>query len=107
MRRASANAIRTAPELVLIARVPQSTIESIVPVPLDSLDAFAEPEPSQGATVELASGRLVVVIHGLMTGRLSVHATPADGNDAVEDFLRESGMPHEAIEWRRPLSLHR
>ena len=107
MRRATTNAMSTAPELVLVARVPQSTIESIVPVPLESLDSFAEPEPSKGATIELASGRFVVVIHGLTTGRLSVHATPSDGDEAVEDFLRESGMPHEAIEWRRPLSLRR
>jgi len=102
MRRAASNAMRSTPELALIARVPESTIGSVVPVPLEALDSFAEPEPSKGATIELASGRLVVVIHGLVTGRLSVHATSADADEAVDDFLRESGIPHDAIEWRRP-----
>lgn len=99
MRRAASNAMRSTPELMLIARLPESTIDFVVPVPLEALDSFAEPEPSKGATIELASGRLVVVIHGLVTGRLAIHAQPSD---AVEDFLRESDIPNDAIEWRRP-----
>jgi hypothetical protein len=101
MRRAPADAIQTAPELVLIAHVPAAAIAKAVPIELEPLDAFSEPEPSTGATIELASGRLVVVIYGAVTERISLHAAGADADDAVDDFLQESGIAAEAVEWRR------
>jgi len=68
---------------------------------LEPLDSFTEPEPSRGATIELANGRYLVVIYGEITERLSVHAG-TDAQEAVDDFLRESRLPESAIVWRRP-----
>ena len=57
MRRAAADAIRNPPDLALIAHVPAPTLRRAIPVALEKLGPFTEPEPSEGATIELASGR--------------------------------------------------
>jgi CDP-paratose 2-epimerase len=101
MRAASATAMRVAPELALVVRVPPTELASIIPVSLVPADPFSEPEPSRGATIELASGRYVVVMYGEVTGTLSVHAVPADASDAIDDFLTETELDPSAIVWRR------
>jgi len=102
MRRAAADAIRNPPDLALIAHVPTATLRRAVPVALEKLGPFTEPEPSEGATIELASGRYVVVIYGLVTERLYIHAANPDGVAAVVDFLRESKIGEASIEWLDP-----
>jgi len=102
MRHAASDAIRTPPDLALIARVPSAELKPAVPVALDALDPFSEPEPSEGATIELASGRHVIVIYGLQTKRLSVHAAWPEAPSAVSDFLHESALQASAIEWLDP-----
>jgi hypothetical protein len=102
MRRAAADALRTPPELALIANVPRSDLMVATPVVLQPIDSFSEPEPSEGATIELASGRHVVVIYGLSTARLSVHAAWPDAPQSVADFLHESGLRPADIEWIDP-----
>ena len=102
MRRAAADAMRNPPDLALIAHVPAGTLRRAIPVVLEKLGAFTEPEPSEGATVELASGRHVVVIYGLVTERLYIHAANPDGVAAVADFLRESKIGEASIEWLDP-----
>jgi hypothetical protein len=102
MRRADPDAVRTPPELALIARVPPPLLKRAVPVSLEALDPFSEPEPSEGATIQLASGRHVIVIYGLHTERLSVHAAWPEAPLAVADFLREAGLDESSIEWLDP-----
>jgi hypothetical protein len=102
MRRAAGNAIRTPPDLVLIAHVPFPVLQRAVPVVLAPLDPFSEPEPSTGATIELASGRHVIVIYGLETERLSLHAAWPEAPQSVADFLREAALGAFAIEWVDP-----
>ena len=102
MRRAAADAIRNPPDLALIAHVPSATLRRAVPIALEELGPFTEPEPSEGATVELASGRCVVVIYGLVTERLYIHAANPEGGAAVADFLRESKIGEASIEWLDP-----
>ncbi len=101
MRIASANATRVVPELVAILRVPASRLREAVPVPLQPLDPFAEAEPSIGATIQLENDRHVVVIYGLETQQLLLHAEPAVARQAIDDFLAESGLNETAIEWIR------
>jgi hypothetical protein len=101
MRAAGNTAMRSTPELALVVHVPASEIGRVVPVPLERLDPFTEPEPSRGATIELANGRQLVVIYGEVTGRLSVHAG-LDSQEAIDDFLRETHLPDSAVIWRRP-----
>lgn len=105
MRLADTTAIGSPPELALIAHVPASRLPGVIPVALEPLDPFAEAEPSRGATIELASGGHVVVVYGLVTERLFVHAAAAQMADAIEDFLQETGLPAESIAWRLPASL--
>lgn len=102
MRGAAADAVRNPPDLALIAHVPRATLRRAIPVALEKLGPFTEPEPSEGATIELASGRHVVVIYGLTTERLYVHAANPDGVAAVVDFLRESRIGEASIEWLDP-----
>jgi hypothetical protein len=102
MRRAAANAIRNPPALALIAHVPVATLRRAIPVALEKLGPFTEPEPSEGATIELASGRYVGIIFGLVTERLSIYAANPDGVAAVADFLRESKIGEASIEWMDP-----
>jgi hypothetical protein len=102
MRHAASDAIGTSPDLALIARVPSSVLKQAVPVALEALDPFSEAEPSAGATIELASGRHVIVIYGFETKRLSVHAAWPEAPSAVSDFLRESALQESAIEWLDP-----
>jgi hypothetical protein len=102
MRRAAADAVRTPPDLALIAHVPAATLRRAIPVALEALDPFSEPEPSEGATIELASGRHVIIVYGLETERLCVHAAKPDGPSAVADFLRESKIGEASIEWLDP-----
>lgn len=102
MRRAAADAVRNPPDLALIAHVPAATLRRAIPVTLERLDPFAEPEPSEGATIELASGRHVIVIYGLVTERLYLHAANPEGPAAVADFLRESRIGEASIEWLDP-----
>jgi len=102
MRRAAADAIRNPPDLALIARVPAATVRRAIPIALEKLGPFTEPEPSEGATIELASGRHVMVIFGLITERLYIHAANPDGVAAVADFLRESKIGEASIEWLDP-----
>lgn len=101
MRSAPPNATRVAPELVAILRVPVSRLREIIPVPLQPLDSFTEPEPSRGATIRLETGRHIVVIYGDETQQLQIHAEPADVHDVVDDFLTETGLDASAIEWLR------
>jgi len=102
MRRAAVDAIRNPPDLALIAHVPAATLRRAIPIALEKLGPFTEPEPSEGATIELASGRYVAVIFGLVTERLYVHAANPDGVVAVADFLRESKIGEASIEWLDP-----
>jgi hypothetical protein len=102
MRRAAADAIRTPPELAMIARVPHQVLKRAIPVSLEALDPFSEPEPSEGATIQLASGRHVIVIYGLHTERLSVHTAWPEAPLAVADFLREAALDESSIEWLDP-----
>ena len=88
--------------IALIAHVPAATLRRAIPIALEKLGPFTEPEPSEGATIELASGRHVVVIFGLVTERLYVHAANPDGVAAVADFLRESRIGEASIEWLDP-----
>jgi hypothetical protein len=92
------------PELVLVVQLSPSDLATAVPVPLQPLDPFAEPEPSRGATVQLHSGRYVVLIYGDVTNRLSVHAG-SDATTAVADFLQEAKIPRAAIVWERSATL--
>jgi len=102
MRRAASDAITTAPVLALIAYLPASMLRRTIPVELEEVDPFAEPEPSEGATIELASGRYVIVIFGRETERLSVHAAWPEAPESIADFLRESGLDAAAVEWMEP-----
>jgi hypothetical protein len=102
MRSAASDAMRTAPELALIAHVSPPVLERAIPVDLQTIDAFSEPEPSEGAMIELLSGRHIVVIYGLSTERLYVHATWPDAPKTISDFLRESTLNHSDIEWIDP-----
>jgi len=102
MRRAAPDAIPNPPDLALIAHVPAATLRRAIPVTLERLDPFAEPEPSEGAAIELASGRYVMAIYGLVTERLYIHAANPDGVEAVADFLRESKIGEASIEWLDP-----
>lgn len=102
MRLALPTAIDSPPELALIVRLRSSDLQHVVPVALEPLDSFTEAEPSRGATIELASGRYVVAIYGLVTERLFVHAAAPDAQAAVDDFLRETRLPASSIEWRLP-----
>jgi hypothetical protein len=102
MRRAAPDAIRNPLDLALIAHVPAATLRRAIPIPLEKLGPFTEPEPSEGATIELASGRYVVAIYGLVTERLYIHAANPDGVAAVADFLRESRVGEASIEWLDP-----
>ena len=102
MPRAVEDEFRTPPDLALTAPVPAATLWRAIPITLEKLGPFTEPEPSEGATIELASGRYVVVIFGLVTERLYVHAANPDGVAAVADFLRESKIGEASIEWLDP-----
>jgi hypothetical protein len=102
MRRAAADAIRNPADLALIAHVPAATLRRAGPVDIEKLGPFTEPEPSEGATIELASGRYVGVIYGLVTERLYIHAANPDAVVAVADFLRESKIGEASIEWLDP-----
>jgi hypothetical protein len=102
MRVALPTAIDSPPELALIVQVPASDLQRVLPVALEPLDSFAEAEPSRGATIELASGRHVVAVYGLVTERLFVHTAAADAQVAVDDFLRETRLPASSIAWRLP-----
>jgi len=102
MRRAAADAIRNPPDLALIAHVPAATLRRAIPIDLEKLGPFTEPEPSEGATIELASGRYVAVIFGLITERLYIHAANPGEVAAVADFLRESKIGEASIEWLDP-----
>jgi hypothetical protein len=101
MRAAPGTATRVEPELVAILRVPAARLRDVVPVPLAALDSFTEPEPSTGATIRLETGRHIVLIYGLETQQLQIHAQPADICEVVDDFLRETGLDATAIEWLR------
>ena len=100
MRAAAATAMSSTPELELVVLLSPSELAKAVPVDLEPLDAFAEPEPSRGATVRLESGRYVVVIYGEVTKRLSVHAG-RDAEQAVADFVQEAKIHESAIVWQR------
>jgi hypothetical protein len=102
MRRAAPNAIATPPELALIAHLPAAKLKQTIPVELEPVDPFAEPEPSEGAAIELATGRYVVVFFGLETERLSVHAAWPEAPESITDFLRESRLDPAAVEWMDP-----
>lgn len=101
MHVASPNSTRVPPELVAILRVPASRLREVVPVSLEPLDPFAEAEPSTGATIQLESGRHVVVIYGLETHQLQLHADPAVALEALDEFLEESGLDPTTVEWSR------
>jgi hypothetical protein len=99
MRRAAPDAVRTPPELALIARVSPRMLKRQIPIALVALDPFSEPEPSEGAAIELASGRHVIVVYGLQTERLYVHAAWPEALQSVADFLREAAIDRDSVEW--------
>jgi hypothetical protein len=90
------------PASLLVGGTPKATLRRAIPVALEKLGPFTEPEPSEGATIELASGRHVILIYGLTTERLYVHAANPDGVAAVVDFLRESRIGEASLEWLDP-----
>ena len=67
-------------------------------VEFKTLGPFAAPEPSIGAAVRLASGRVATLAYGKGSHLLRVDL-PA--NDSVQAFLGEVTLPDKAITWRR------
>lgn len=101
MRPAAPTALKVPPEVALVVRVPAAALASVIPLPLLPLDSFAEPEPSAGATIQLESGRYLVAIYGQVTERLSIHVSPSEADETIEDFLNETRLDPSAIVWRR------
>jgi len=71
------------------------------PVAFDEMDTFSEPEPSEGALVQLESGPFAVVVWGKSTGRLTVSLPEkADAGKVIPALLEEARLPAGAITWR-------
>ncbi|HYI10264.1 MAG TPA: hypothetical protein VEK57_14485 [Thermoanaerobaculia bacterium] len=84
----------------LIVRIPPDELERLFPVPFVDLDPLAAAEPSRGALLRLASGRMVVIEYGLVTSRLTVSVpTQANIAETLVDLLREAQIDMDAVVW--------
>ena len=101
MRLADRNELKVEAFPVLLADVPEQKLPELLPIELEELDPFAEPEPSVGALLQLVSGWYVVVVYGKVTSTMKVlipeGTDPARGIDAVLD---EIPLPPSSIRWR-------
>ena len=101
MRRANAEELKSEAIPVLTAHLSEREFRKFFPVETDELDAFAEPEPSVGALIQLECGSYVVVIYGRTTGTMKLllpkGTEPGSGLDAV---LAEVPLPPDCVRWR-------
>ncbi len=84
----------------LIVRMTPVELEHLFPIEFVDLDPLAAAEPSRGALLRLASGRLVVIEYGLVTSRLTV-SVPAYVNiaETLLDLMNEAQIDMDAVEW--------
>jgi len=90
-----ARRLRPAVEATL---TPKQLAKIFADVEFKTIEPFAAPEPSIGAAVRLASGRVATLAYGKGSHLLRVDL-PA--HDSVKAFLGEVTLPREAITWRR------
>jgi hypothetical protein len=100
---AAPDSLKQAADVAFMAQVSEADLRRILPFRLTPLESFTEPEPSEGSSVRLPSGRFVVAIYGSVTHTLSIYASlDADGVAAAAEFLHEAKLDRDAIQWVRP-----
>jgi hypothetical protein len=101
MRRAEPHELNAKVVPVLAATLSKKDLQRLFPVRFDEVDSFSEPEPSEGALVQLESGPLAVVMWGRSTGNLTVSLPEAaDRPKVIRALLSEVSFPLKAITWR-------
>jgi hypothetical protein len=84
----------------LIVRMRPDELNRLFPIQLVDLDPLAAPEPSRGALLRLASGRMVVIEYGMVTSRLTVSVpTYANIAETLLDLMNEAQIDMDAVEW--------
>lgn len=100
MHTAPAEALAADVRPALIARIAPAELERLFPIQFIDLDPLAAAEPSRGALLRLASGRMVVVEYGTVTSRLTVSVpTYANIAETLIDLVSEAPIDMDAIEW--------
>ena len=101
MRRAEPHELNARAVPVLVATLSKKEVGKLFPVRFDDMDPFSEPEPSQGALVQLESGPFAVIVWGKSTGNLTVSLPEkADTRKVIEALLAEAPVSAKAITWR-------
>lgn len=101
MRRAEPSELNAKVVPVLAATLSKKDVERLFPIRFDDMDPFSEPEPSQGALVQLKSGPFAVVVWGKSTGNLTVSLPEkADTGKVIAALLAEAPLSSKAITWR-------
>lgn len=103
MRVAAPTELTVPTEIVLLANVSADALRRVLPLELESIETFAEAEPSRGALLRLRNGDLVMVSWGEITQTLTLYVpTDADPASITLEFLLETGLEAGAIRWLRP-----
>src|SRR5262249_1507992 len=102
MRRAKPDELRSKVVPVLHAHLTESELKKVFDVPMSEMDPFTEPEPSAGALVQLTDGSYVVVVHGKVTGTLTMSLPEeTDVEDGIAAFLDDVPLTSKSILWRK------
>lgn len=84
----------------LVLSLSEARLRELFPVPFAQMDPYSEPEPSDGALVQLESGLHVVVVRGTITHRVTL-SFPASANlsRALESVFAEVSIRPAEIVW--------
>lgn len=100
MRRAEPNELQENALPGLVLTLSHSRRQELFPVPFEPMDPFSEPEPSDGALVQLESGLHIVVVYGTVTHRTTLFfPVSADLNIALQRVFTEIAIQPSEILW--------
>lgn len=100
MRRARAAEMNEDAVPALVLSVDERRLRELFPVRFSRVNAFAEPEPSTGALIQLDSGPYAVVMYGKETGRATISfPATADVRRALAALIRETTIRRSEVEW--------
>ena len=84
----------------LVLKLSEARLRELFPVPFEPMDPLSEPEPSEGTLVELDRGLHVVVVHGMITHRVTLSfPASADLSHALQTVFAEIPIRSSEILW--------
>lgn len=98
MRRVHPHELQEDAVPALVLSLTETRVGELFPVSFEPMDPFSEPEPSEGALVQLDDGHLVVVVHGTVTHRVTL-SVPVSATTSLQTVFAQIPIRLSEVVW--------